>query len=194
MKHLLTLAFTAVVFATATPAQAGLIDARFSGTVDSQVNSIYAPGATVTGEFVYDTIAARYLSFVIGGQSVATGYQSSASITPDLYSAIYRAQVSPVSQGGDVNSTFAVDLEGINPWPSNDAIALLVDAAQLASNLDTTFSTFSYYVGDASGNVLRSLGATLNAIQVTAVPEPGTVTLLFAGMAALGLGRTRRRR
>lgn len=194
MKRLFSLAVTVVALTAATQAHASLLDARFSGTVDAQQNSTFTVGSAVAGAFVYDTALARFVSFNIGGLSVAPGFASTASITPNLYSAIYRAQVSPVSQGGNLNSSFSVDLEGINPWASNNAIALLLDASQLANNLDTTFSTFGFFTGNADGTNIRSLSATLSTIQVAAIPEPGTMALLFAGMAAVGMTLSRRRR
>lgn len=194
MKRLFSLAVTFVALTAATQAHASLLDTRFSGTVDSQINSAFTVGSAVAGTFVYDTVLARFVSFNIGGLSVLPGYASTASITPDLYSAIYQAQVSPVGQGGNLNSTFSVDLEGLNPWPSNNAIALLLNASQLATNLDTTLSTFGFFTGNADGTNIRSLSATLSAIQVTVIPEPGTMSLLFAGAAAVGMTLSRRRR
>lgn len=179
------------VFATAGIANAGTIDARFNGTVSDQTNSGFAVGSAIAGEFVYDTNAQRYLSFNVGGLTVAPGYASTASITPDLFTAIYRAQVSPVPGGGS-NSTFIVDLEGINRWPSNNAIALLLNASVLATNLDTTFSTFGFFIGDAAGTNIRSLNAALSTIRITAVPEPGSIALVVIGLTALGVGRARR--
>ena len=179
--------------ATVGVAQAAIIDARFSGTVSDQTNTTFAVGTAIAGEFVYDTAVRRYLSFDIGGQSVAPGYASTASVTPDLFSAIYRAQVSPLL-GGSTNSTFVVDLEGIAPWASNDAVRLLLDTARLATNLDTAFSTFGFFTGNADGTGVRSLNATLAAIRVTAVPEPGSAALAMIGLTALGWRRARRSR
>ena len=193
MKRLLSIAGAFVALAAAAPAHAFLIDARFAGIVDTQRNYPTLPsGASVDGEFVYDTATSRYVSFTIGGLSVAPGYASTASVTPDLYSAIYQAQLSPVP-GGTLNSTFNLDLEGIGRWPSSNAIALLLNASQLANNLDTTLSTFGFFTGNADGTNIRSLSAALSRIQVTAIPEPGSVLLLVAGAAAAAM-RLRRRR
>ena len=150
----------------------------------SQTSTSFAVGAAVSGEFVYDTAASRYLSFVVGGQSVAAGFASMASITPDLYSAIYHAQLSPVPVPGTRNSTFTVDLEGQNPWPSNDALALFLNTAQLTSNLDRTLSSFGFYNAAADGTDVHSLSATLSSFQVAAVPEPSAAVLVLVGVAA----------
>jgi hypothetical protein len=115
-----------------------------------------------------------------------------ADITPDLYSAIYKAQVSPVL-GGTVNSSFTVDLESIVGWPSNDAAALLGMTSQLATNLDTAMSTFGYNVSNSDGSGVQKLDAVLGSIQVSAVPEPGASAMLLAGLA-LFIGRSASRR
>ena len=171
--------------AAAMPAAATVIDAKFSGTVASQTSTSFAVGAAISGEFLYDTAAAQYLSFVIGGQSVASGFASTAAVTPDRYSAIYQAQLSPVPLPGTRNDTFTVDLEGQNPWPSNDAVALLTNGSQLASNLDTTLSSFGFYDAAANGTDVHSLNATLSTVQIAAVPEPSTAVLLLLGVAAV---------
>ena len=184
MKHILATAAALAAAAIAGPAAADIIDAKFSGQVATQTNTSFAVGSAISGEFLYDTATSRYLSFVVGGQSVAPGFLSTAAITPDLYSAIYEAQLSPVPLPGVRNSTFTVDLEGQNPWPSNDAFALLTNASQLATNLDRSLSTFGYYNANGDGTDVHSLSATLSAFQVSAVPEPGTAALMLVGLAA----------
>ena len=191
MKRFISLVCAATAILTTAPASATLLDARFSGIVDSQQNTTFATGAAIAGEFIYDTLTNRYVRFNIGGLSVAPGYSSSASITPDLYSALYQAQVSPVLSGGTLNSTFTVDLEALNRWPSGNAVALLLNAAQLATNLDTTLSTFGFYTANADGTNIRSLSANLTSIRV-AIPEPETALLLLAGVVAFCVPRLRR--
>lgn len=177
--------------ASSVAAHAGYLDVRFNGIVDTQQNTAFAIGSSIAGEFVYDTGIGRYVSFVVGGQSVAPGFASTASITPDRFSSIYRAQVSPLS-GGNLNSTFVVDLEGIDPWSTTNAIGLLQATRQLALNLDTTLSSFGFFTGNADGTNVRSLSATLATVQVTAVPEPGSIALLAIGFTALLARRARR--
>ena len=193
MKYVLATAAALAAAVIARPAAAEVIDAKFLGQVATQTNTSFAVGSAIDGEFVYDTATSRYLSFVVGGQSVAPGFLSSATITPDLYSAIYQAQLSPVPLPGSRNSTFTVDLEGQHPWPSNNALALLTDASQLATNLDRSLSNFGYYNANGDGTDVHSLSATLSALQVSAVPEPGTAALMLVGLAAAArrLGRRR---
>lgn len=45
-------------------------------------------------------------------------------------------EVARVQQGGTLNSSFSVELEGLGVWPLNDAVALLTNPGQLAANLD----------------------------------------------------------
>lgn len=191
MKYLITLAVAAAMGGVCS-AHAVVIDAKFSGAVTAQVNSGNALNAPVSGEFLYDTVSAKFLSFVIAGKSVASGFASATSMTPDQYSAFYVAQLSPVPNGGP-NSTFSVDLEALSTaWPSNDAVALLGNASQLASNLDKTLSSFAYYTANADGTQVSSLTASLGSLQVTSVPEPETVTLMFAGLGLVGWAARRR--
>lgn len=194
MNRFLSLTVAGAAVASSLSANADVINAKFSGTVSTQINSGLSVGTAVSGAFAYDTVASRYLTFTIAGQSVAAGFASAADVTPDLYSAIYEAQVSPLQQGGTLNSTFALDLEGLNPWSSNNALALLTNAAQLAANLDAASSSFGYFTANSDGTNVRALNATLTGLQVIAVPEPSTAALLLAGIAAIGFSGIHRRR
>ncbi len=185
MKTCSAIALAVAALATASSAQAVVIDATFTGVVQSQIGTSLAVNSVITGEFVYDTELAGYTLFTIGGQAVAAGFASQADMSPDKYTALYTAQLSPVAVGGDVNSTFTVDLEAITPWTASNAVALLT-SPQLATNLDTTLSTFGYYMANSNGTNLQTMTATLTGIQVTAVPEPTSVALLLAGVAVVG--------
>jgi hypothetical protein len=193
MKSISILAVAIATAATSLCAHAELLGATFTGIVDAQIDSGFAVGDAVSGTFVLDTTTSSFSSFMIAGKSVAAGFVSKAELTPDLYSAYYTAQVSPVPSG-NLNSTFIVDLESLTVWPSGTAVALLSNAAQLNSNLDTTLSTFSYYVANADGTGVHRLNAVLGSLQVSAVPEPASAALLLVGCAALGLRRAAQQR
>lgn len=204
MKRVSTLGLAIAALATlAAPlahAQASVLDVTFSGVVSTETGAASAVGSTVSGEFLYNTATGSFLSFSIDGQSVAPGFASLLSQTPDTYSSTYTAQVSPVATGGTLNSTFALDLESLNGWPEAP-VALLQDATQLATNLDTplsdpadlgVYSSFTYYTGNANGTNVNTLTATLESIQVNSVPEPGSYALMLLGLALVGFSARRR--
>ena len=188
MKNSLKLAAACVALATTLSANADTIDAKFTGQVVSQTGTSFAVGSTISGEFVFDTVSNSFTMFQIGGQSSAPGYASKANITPDQYTALYQAQISPVELGGTLNSTFAVDLEGLAKWPGTNAIDLLTNAA-LITNLDFPASSFGFFIANADGTGQRSVNASLGSFQITAVPEPTTVLLLVAGGVLLAARR-----
>lgn len=189
---------TAALLATCTvfSAHAAVVNASFTGLVETQTSTGFAVNAPISGSFAYDTGSASFLSFSIGGFNVAPGYGSSAAFSPDLYSALYTAQLSPVQQGGTLNSSFTLDLEAAsNPWSASSAVALLGDAPQLASDLDLSSSFFSFYTGNSDGTQVHSLTAGLTGLTVVGpVPEPGTYALMVFGLGALALRMGQRRR
>ena len=190
---MLPLAMAAALATSA--AHAVVVSATFTGLVQSQVNAGFVLDSPITGSFAYDTASSEFLSYAIGGQSVAAGFQSTASLTPDLYTALYTAQLSPLQPGITVNSTFSLDLEGFAPWTAASAIGLLGDASQLSANLDLPDSTFRFYTANADGSGVRSAVAQLTGISaVAAVPEPGTFALLALGLGAVGWYGGRRQR
>jgi hypothetical protein len=198
MKKLL-LSFTLIAVAAASPAHATIIDATFNGTVASQSGTTATVGQAITGEFIYDTLLSAYTKFTVGSASISAGYASRATLTPDRFSALFQAQISPVSQGGTVNRTFTVDLEGLSPWTAANAVAVLT-SAQFATNLDTagnpasTFpSTFGYNLSNSDGSGTQRVTANLAAIRVatTNVPEPASLGLVAAALLGLRFGRRR---
>jgi PEP-CTERM motif len=192
MNRISNLAFAAIALLTTVSAHADTYTATFSGLVQTQINSGAAVNSPISGQFVFDTTKPGFTGFTIGGQSIAAGFASQADLTPNGYTALYEAILSPVAVGGDVNSTFSVSLEGLAQWSTTNALGLLT-SAQLSTNLDTANSSFSYYMANSNGTNIKSLTASLTAIQVTAVPEPSSVALLLAGVAVV-VGAAARRR
>lgn len=183
-----------LLLAAAVPARAAILDVTFSGAVSAEQNTSFAIGQTISGEFRYQTESGQYLSFTIGGTSISAPFTSSAKIATDQYTALYQAQLSPVTAGGSVNSTYTLDLEAISTFPvtgnsTADAVALLTNAGQLATNLDPS-SQFGFYNATASGTNVTSVTASLSTLSV-AVPEPATLALVLGSVAGLGLLRRR---
>lgn len=191
---LLSVAFAATL--TTLSAHAVVVNASFTGLVQSQTNAGFALNSAISGSFAYDTGSASFVSYNVGGQNVAPGYASLSSFSADLYSANYLAQVSPVPLGTGMNSTFGLDLEALNStWASSSPISLLTDSKQLASNLDTPSSSFRYYMANADGTQVHSVVAQLTGLNVVAaVPEPSTCALLALGLGAVLVRGARRRR
>ena len=188
MKNSLKLSAACVALVTTLAANADTIDAKFTGQVASQTGTSFVVGSALSGEFIFDTVSSSFTMFQIGGQSSAPGYVSKADITPDQFTALYQAQISPIVSGGMLNSTFVLDLEGLAKWPGTDAIGLLTNAA-LSTNLDLANSTFGFFISNADGTGQHSVSATLGSFSVTAVPEPTTVLLFLAGGALLAARR-----
>jgi hypothetical protein len=191
MNRISAIAIAAAALATPFAAQATVVDVTFSGLVQSEISSGSTVGSVITGEFIYDTTLAVFKMFSIGGESVAAGFASQADLSADRYSALYQAQLSPVAVGGDLNSSFNVDLEGLNGWTASDAGALL-SSAELPLNLDKTLSSFGYYMANSNGSNITSLTASLTHLQVSTVPEPASIALLLAGIAVVGAAVRRR--
>jgi hypothetical protein len=194
MKHTLsTLVFIAL--AASVPAHATLYTADFTGVVSqTQGATGRSIGNTISGHFDFDTVANKFLAFIIDGKSVATGYSSILSIVPARTDAIYTAQVSPLTPGATSNSSFTLDLSSLTTWPAGDSVlTLLLDKNQLATNLDTANnpaslfpSTFGYYTANAAGGNVVALTANLTSITASA-PEPATVGLVISAMLGLGI-------
>lgn len=173
---------------------AAIIDVRFAGLVTGQGGTGLRVGDPYRGEFVFDSDANRFMSFEIGGAFAIPGFSSSAFITADRLSAVYRAELPRSQNFNTFGQSFTLDLEGLSPWPDLDAVALLTNSAALATNLDTdpsspSPSTFTYR-RDSGGIGDRTVFANLTSLEVS-VPEPTSLALLMG--AGLGLVFCRRK-
>jgi len=179
MKHLLVTAAAARRDAATQPRLPTSHRRQFSGLVATQVNTSFAVGAAITGEFVYDTATSRYLSSLsrtVGRARLPVDSDHHA----DLFSAIYQAQLSPVPLPDRRNSTFTVDLEGQNPWPSNNALALARQRGTARHQPSDHHAQQLRLLQRQRRRHRRALAhATRVRLQVSAVPEPGTVALML---------------
>jgi hypothetical protein len=195
--HRSLLILAAAAFVSVIPARATVFSVSFAGTVTlTQGATGENVGNPVSGSFTLDDADGQFSSFTIGAQSAPAGSLATNSL--GFFDAIYQDQISPVTSGGNLNSTFTLDLSSMTQWPVGvDTIyTLLTDGSQLPSNLDISgdsfTSTFGYLTSDAAGNNVASLNADLTSLTVTATPEPATFALL--GSSLLGLGMILRRR
>ena len=192
------LIFAAAAFATVPSAYATIFSVSFSGVViDSTGATGDSVGNTIAGSFSLNDGSGQFSSFTIDSKNAPAG--SLANNSYGLFDAIYEDQISPVSAGGNVNSTFTLDLSSVNGWPTGtDTIyTLLTDSSQIPGNLDTSgdffTTTFGYYTSDAAGNNVVQLDADLTSLTVTATPEPASFTLLSIALAGIGFLVPRRR-
>ncbi len=189
--------FAAVVFAMAVPAYAGVISVNFSGVViDSTGATGESAGNTIFGSFSLDDVSGQFSSFVIDTRSAPDSSLPNNGL--GFFDAIYQDQISSVSTGGNVNSTFTLDLSSLTEWPvGTDTIySLLGDSSQIPGNLDTSgdsfTSTFGYYMADGAGNNVVQLDADLTSVEVA--PEPASFALLGTGLLAMTFAVRRSRK
>ena len=194
-RSLLILA--AAALANVTLAHATTYSATFTGTVTSiQGETGENVGNPITASFNLNDATGQFSNFTIDSMSAPAGSLANNGLS--FTDAIYEDQISPVSVGGNVNSTFTLDLSAVGQWPVgvDTFYSLLTDKSQLPSNLDTSgdyfTSTFGYYMANAAGSNVVSLNADLTSLTVTASPEPSSFVLL--GSSLLGLGVMLRRR
>lgn len=188
-RSLLILAVAA--FAGGIPAHATVFSVSFTGTVTSvQGTTGESVGNSIAGNLYLSDTTGQFSSFTIDSKSAPTGSLANNGLS--FTDAIYQDQISPVTAGGNVNSTFKLDLSSLTLWPVgvDTLYTLLTDSTQIPANLDTSgdlfTSTFGYYMSDAAGNNVVSLNANLTSLSVATVPEPATFALL--GSSLLGLG------
>lgn len=188
----------AAVFASVIPAYADVVyTVSFSGFVTSTQGATGENiGGSISGSFSLDDTSGQFSYFTIAGIGAPAGSLANNGLS--FTDAIYQDQISAVNVGGNVNSSFTLDLSSLTQWPVgvDTFYTLLTDSSQLPSNLDTSgdpfTSTFGYYMSDAAGNNVVSLDANLTSLTVTATPEPASFVLL--GSSLLGLGMILRRR
>ncbi len=182
----------------ATPAQAAFLDVHFTATVGGDqpttfyttagvttANSGYVDGQSISGEFIYDTVALNFRSFNLGSFSAPLN-NPVAGETPAKDTAIYRS--GPVGNGIDVANNIQLTLSALTNFTAGDAASLLTSPT-LSSELDLANSTA--YLTNNTGAQPVVIAAVLDSLSV-AVPEPAGFGLF--GLALAGLIAVRRRR
>lgn len=214
MKSTLPIAIAAMAAVAAMSNQASAYPANLNVTL---------PGVSPQNfDLVISTATDTILSFTVQGVSAPSGFTSTVTLANNDASAFYTAQATiPQAGGGDLNYSFGLDLEALNtPWPSPsggtnlpaDAVALLTNTTQLATNLDTfandptqtlgidlSNSTYWMLVHQDDGTVVAgssiptnlptpASGSPLNV----SVPEPASLALLVTSLLGFAAVRGRR--
>ncbi len=198
MKASLAVAALLAAAAIALPAKADFLDVHFTATVGGDqpttfyttagvttANSGYTDGQTITGEFIYDTVAMNYRSFNLGSFSAAL-IDPVASETPAKDTAIYRSGA--VGNGINAANNIQFTLAALSHFTAANAISQLTEAT-LQSELDFA-NSYAYLTNNTNAADPVVIAAVVDSLSVS-VPEPASFGLL--GIAFAGLIAFRRR-
>jgi hypothetical protein len=189
----------------AAAAPAATLDVSYTATVSTALgtsaNSGYANGATITGNFLIDTVTENVTGSTLGTFAAPAGTIGTSSINST--DAIFQ-QGTFASGGasGSLNDSITVDFSALTSFAATDPVAFLMQSpTALAQQIDFTGasslfpSTVTYYLGDSTGSNITQVDAYLDGVTVQTVPLPGAVLLMASGVGLGGImGLARRRR
>ncbi len=203
------LALAAAAILSAAPASADSIEVNYTATVANALgtnNSIYANGATISGQFFIDETTETVTSSTLGIYSAPNSgpYATSANTGNDGSDAIY-ALGTYASAGAPSNSSITVDFSALTGYSVTDPVQFLMqfNGGSLASQVDFSGataapspfpSTVTLLNADAGGNANGpNLTAYLDSATETVVPLPGALWLMLSGAGSLFVVARRRR-
>lgn len=197
LKMLSALALAACTLSAA-PASAYVIAVNYQATVSfaqgTTANTGLTNGQTVSGMFTFETETSRVLSSMLAGFSAPATGDSTASVTPDRTTGVFRLGTNAILPG-QPNESVTVGLYALSTFGGTNATSLLTDPAlpgQVDLSGDPFGSTANYLRSDAGAANPTAVYASIQSLRVTSVAEPASMTVI--GMALAGLAMVRRRR
>ena len=200
-RNALHLVTALAISAAAATVSAAPVTLNFAGSLTSSFGSLNS-GDPFSGSYTFDPLVAATgtSSFAVFndllGATLSIG-SFSATIGPgtglpelqqdnvagaDRYALVGRNPVGSAPIGGLNILLFGFRLDDTTGTAISDALTLL-NSPSLAS---FTSNTFFIFLGSFAGP-FQSVSGTLDRLGPTAVPEPGTLALLLAGLVALPL-------
>lgn len=209
-KSLWAMALMLTLVLAERPASADLFKVQLSGTVDlvdPLLSGTFSNGQAMTGFYVFDSATApragsnstfavydalKTLSFSVGSYSASSTGAPEIQVDNnpplpdhDRYAVVSRASegLTGSSVNGELLNSFGFRLDDSTNTVFSTALTLPTSLS-LASFDSNRFFVF---FGDIATPKLVS--GTLNGLTVSAIPEPGGLTLGFLGIAVVGLTR-----